>query len=352
MVEKSEAGRLAFPAQQSAPHLLFGIKDTVFGVHVGNVHEIVLLPELKMLAERKSHFIGAVNLRGNIVPVMDLELRFGRKLGCYSLNDYLLVLESGGKRVAVVVNDVLGVKQLDLKQDDNTANDSTEREIAASCIHQMVSVDDQIVMLLNIDGLFSSAGPVEAEYLDEDAATELPSITAGASDVELAVFRRRANQLRQSSLGLEADEMTSLAVAEISGEFYAFELDYVREFFEVQEITPVPCCPAKIIGNVNLRGDVVTVIDVRGQLNLPSEDRIAKGKVIIAQTDEMTVGVLVDALHGVTYLPSAEVTSLRTAVNAATKGTAPFRETMMSIVDVPSLLALDRWVIDEEVGHR
>ena len=97
MADERETG-LRLQAKEPARFLLFSIKGTMYGVHVSCVNEILLLPELKLFAERTGHFIGAVNLRGDIVTVMDLELRFGRKRGRYAVHDYLLVLESGDRR--------------------------------------------------------------------------------------------------------------------------------------------------------------------------------------------------------------------------------------------------------------
>ena len=352
---------LEFQAGELVSYLLFRVKDSVYGVHVRCVNEIVLLPELKVIAERTRHFVGVVNLRGDVVPVMDLELRLGRKRSRASIDDYLLVLEFEDRRLALIVNDVLGVERIE--QENRKGDGAAELGFDATAIESIATVDDRIVMLLDINGLMTSAGPLPTEGLLVDETAESESLSFAASrgskeafvSKDLAVFRRRADQLRQSSMGQESEEWTSLAVAEIGGEFYGFELEFVREFFEVQQITAVPCCPPYIIGNLNLRGDVVTVIDIRSHLNLPIEGRIAKGKVIIAQTDEMTVGVMVDQLHGVFYLPVVDVSSAASGVSAAgdtpIKGTVQFNETMMSILDLSKLLSLESWVVDEVVGH-
>ncbi len=352
-----KTGLLEFQAAELVSYLLFRVKDSVYGVHVRCVNEIVLLPELKAIAERTRHFVGVVNLRGDVVPVMDLELRLGRKRSRASIDDYLLVLEFEDQRVALIVNDVLGVERIE--QNKLKSDGAADLGFDATAIESIATVDDRIVMLLDINGLMASVGPPTAGLpVDEYAESESLSIVASAGSEavvseELAIFRRRADQLRQSSMGQESEEWTSLAVAEIGGEFYGFELEFVREFFEVQQITPVPCCPPYIIGNLNLRGDVVTVIDIRSHLNLPVERRIAKGKVIIAQTDELTVGIVVDQLHGVFYLPFVDVTPasvVSAAGDTPIKGTAPFNETMMSILDLPKLLALKSWVVDEAIG--
>jgi len=347
---------LGFTTLAHVPYLLFRVKDSVYGIHVRSVNEIVLLPELTMIAQRARQFIGVVNVRGMVVPVMDLELRFGRKSGNFSLGDYLLVLGYEDRSVALVVNDVLGVQKVAAEQLAHESTDSARIGSEDACIDRVASIDDQIVMLLDVESLFSSTAEPATEIGDASAETESLLLFASASPAEQAVFHRRAARLRQSDSTEETAEMMPLAVAEIEGEFFGFDLTYVREFFETSQVTPVPCCPQRIIGNVNLRGDILTVVNIRGQLNLPAQGLRGIGKIVVSRTDDLIVGILVDELHGVHYLPTTEITDVSCGAQsdgvAPLVGTAPYRDTLMSILDLPKLLAIENWAVDEEVGRR
>ena len=351
MAEKGHKTRLLeYTAQQRVPYLLFRLQDSVYGVHVRSVHEIVLLPELKTIAERAPYHIGVLNLRGAVVPVMDLELRFGRKSGVYSLTDYLLVLEHNNRFLGLVVHDVLGVERVKSEQFESVSL-CTKAQVDTPCVDRLANIDEKIVMLLDLAGLFSSSD--DWTTADNGNDTQSQSIISTSSPDDQALLRRRADQLRQSSIEHETADFLPVALAEIGGEYFAFELEFVKEFFETRTITPVPCCPPQILGNVNLRGDVLTVIDIRAQLNLPAISGAANGKIIVARMDDWIVGVLVDELHGVLYLPAAEITSVpsgaQTGDDASIKGTAPFRDSMMGIVDLPKLLKLENWVVDDEI---
>ena len=346
---------LEFHTQAGVPHLLCRIKDSVYCVNVQSVNEIVPLPELKRVAERTRYLIGVLDLRGRVVPVMNLELRFGRKSDRYSVNDYLLVLECRNELLAIIVNHVLGVERVDQQQLESVSSRQPKAGVEATCMDKIVKIDDEIVMLLDVDRLFTSSDSGAMEEQSDVVEEEPHSFVAAAPPDEQAVFRRRAEQLRQSSAGEEKTQFMPLAIAEISGEFVAFELAFVREFFEASQITPVPCCPRQILGNVNLRGNVLTVIDVRGPLNLSPLVGKPAGKIIVVTTDELTVGVLVDELHGVHYLPVTELANVPSGAlsvaSAPVKGTAPFGNEMMSVLDLGKLLALENWVVDEEVAH-
>jgi purine-binding chemotaxis protein CheW len=148
-------------------------------------------------------------------------------------------------------------------------------------------------------------------------------------------------------------DAVSLAVVELEGEFFALEFDYIREFFQALRVTPVPCCPPHVIGNVNLRGDILTVIDVRGALNMPVKPAGTAGKVVVVQLEDAVFGVLVDEWHDVVNLAVSEILSVPGGIQAEgySKGTARFQDTMMSVLDVPKLMALEQWVVEEEAGR-
>lgn len=100
------------PVAEGTPYLLFRASDKVYAIEVAAVREIILLPALKPLAEKSAALVGLLNVRGAIVPVMDLELRLGRMPKGYSLEHRLLLLQSGDRSLAIVVVAVLGVERI------------------------------------------------------------------------------------------------------------------------------------------------------------------------------------------------------------------------------------------------
>ena len=113
-------------------------------------------------------------------------------------------------------------------------------------------------------------------------------------------------------------------------------------------MTPVPCCPSHIIGNVNLRGNVLTLIDIRAALNLPGVRPGSGGKAVVVKINGVEVGILVDALHDVMNVRTAEIISPGVAqAERPIKGTAKYGNRLMSILDLPKLLRLEEWQVNE-----
>ena len=345
MADRTHGRRLEYHASQ---YLLFQLRDSTYAVPVASVNEIVLLPELMPIDERPPHFVGVVDLRGAIVPVIDLAKRLGRPVSSYSVDDYLLVLEHAGQQVALIANDTRGVHSLATSPE--RAADSTA-EPAEACVSQVVTIDDKIVMVLDLNQVLSSCNQSDVA---SGTGAERVSVEFASED-ERELLRRRAEHLRQSGSSTEADQLSPFAVAEIDGEFFGFDLRHVREFCEPRQIAHVPCCPEHIVGNVNVRGDVLTVIDIRRELNLPRRDWGAGAKIIVARTAEMTVGLMVDELHGVVYrLTAGDVDNLGGSPSVSppvVAGTSQFGDGVMCLLNLPVLLELNRWVVDDEVPH-
>lgn len=99
------------------------------------------------------------------------------------------------------------------------------------------------------------------------------------------------------------------------GQFATFQLDAlwlgidiscIREINRIGEITPVPDANACVRGVINLRGDVVTVMDLRTILRLPPGETTPRPRLIIVESGEEQIGLLVDRVADVVTVQRAE----------------------------------------------
>src|SRR3989338_3908082 len=142
-----------------------------------------------------------------------------------------------------------------------------------------------------------------------------------------------------------------LAVVELDGEYFGIELHAVQEFCDIAQPSLIPCCPPHILGAISLRGNLLTLLDLRGALNLPRASQDS-GKAVITRAPtppgagigEQLVGVAVDEVHDVVYLRVEALQAAPAAHGAEVKGTAPYGGKMMAILNLPALLAREEWV--------
>jgi purine-binding chemotaxis protein CheW len=319
--------------------------------------------------------VGACNLRGRIVPVIDLHLRFGQQRPPYRTTDVLVVLENGESAFGIIAS---GVQEVTQVVEEALPAGDRQSDAGGRFIRGLARLNEQLVMLLDVERLLGPgelpvAGDARQTTADDGRQTadgegslsssvlrppsSVPSTGEGsfspeATPEERAIFRRRAQDLAPPMEQEESDGLASLAVVTLNGECYGIDLGLVREFAPLRSVTPVPCCPAHVVGQMNLRGDIITLVDVRGALEMPLEEAGDSRQVVVIAAGELVAGVLVDAMVDVFSLRPADVASVPAAVRAPAAeylaGTAPYREKMLGILDLQALLTGGRLVVREE----
>ncbi len=144
----------------------------------------------------------------------------------------------------------------------------------------------------------------------------------------------------------------------LGGEQFGLALEGVREFCGVRNASPVPCCPPHIVGQMNLRGDILTLIDIRSLLGARSTPPgqgpgQPQDKVVVMESQGMLTGVLVDEVLDVLYLsPSAIDATPAAAPQMSGKyfsGGVRHGAQMLCLLDLPKMLREGGLEVDETV---
>jgi len=100
-----------------------------------------------------------------------------------------------------------------------------------------------------------------------------------------------------------------LVVFKLGREEYAVSILQVQEIKRITEITRVPHTPEYIKGVINLRGSVLPVIDLKKRLNLPQQVSTEDARIIIVKVNEISVGMMVDAVSEVMTINEKNIDS-------------------------------------------
>jgi purine-binding chemotaxis protein CheW len=106
---------------------------------------------------------------------------------------------------------------------------------------------------------------------------------------------------------LVTDPITQWVTFMLDNEKYGINVMQVREVLRNIEIAPVPGAPSYVLGIINLRGNVVTVIDTRARFGLPTVEINEDSRIIIVETMGQTVGLLVDSIAEVADIPKSQI---------------------------------------------
>lgn len=96
---------------------------------------------------------------------------------------------------------------------------------------------------------------------------------------------------------------------QLGRETYGINVMQVKEVLRYSEIAPVPGSPEYVIGIINLRGNVVTVIDTRCRFCMETVEVTDQSRIVILEGEEQTIGILVDSVAEVVYLKASEIDS-------------------------------------------
>jgi purine-binding chemotaxis protein CheW len=123
-----------------------------------------------------------------------------------------------------------------------------------------------------------------------------------------SILQERARQLAQALPADRPDDSVLQVVEFVLGnERYAFETRSVREVRPLRQLTPVPCTPAHVLGIVNLRGQILSVIDIRRFFGLPQRGLAELDKMIVLHGGGMEFGVYADQVAGTRTVPAADL---------------------------------------------
>jgi purine-binding chemotaxis protein CheW len=130
-------------------------------------------------------------------------------------------------------------------------------------------------------------------------------------------------------------------------EVYGINVMQVQEVLRITEIAPVPGAPPYVLGIINLRGNVVTVIDTRTRFGLPTKETDDASRIIVIESEKQVVGILVDAVAEVVELRESEIDA---APNVGTEessryiqGVATMEDSLLILVDLNKLLTDEEW---------
>ena len=143
------------------------------------------------------------------------------------------------------------------------------------------------------------------------------------------------------------DEVLQWVTFRLANETYGINVMQVQEVLRFSDIAPVPGAPPYVLGIINLRGNVVTVIDTCQRFGLPPIEMTDNTRIVIIETDHQVIGILVDAVAEVVYLKRSEI---ETTPNVGNDESAKFiqgvshREgELLILVDLNKLLGEEEW---------
>ena len=193
----------------------------------------------------------------------------------------------------------------------------------------------------------------------ETARLDLERGSTPTLEEKKKILKARAKVLaREAKKEVAAEEYLEVVEFLLAYEKYGIESSYVREVYPLKELTPLPCTPPFILGIISVRGQILSVIDIKKFFHLPDKGLGDLNKVIILHSDKpalskvegMEFGILADVILGTLSIPLNEVQpSLPTLTDIRAKYLKGVAKDRLVILDGEKLLLDKKLIVHEEV---
>lgn len=132
--------------------LFFDIGETVYGIEIKYINEIIGIEQITVVPKIPEHIKGVINIRGKVVPVISIRKRFGMEEIPYDDRTCIIVLEfEDGNQVGVIVDrvhEVIVVKQSEISKVPDAKNVNSNRYLKS-----IINMESGIRLLLDCDKL-------------------------------------------------------------------------------------------------------------------------------------------------------------------------------------------------------
>ncbi|MFY9504231.1 MAG: chemotaxis protein CheW [Dethiobacteria bacterium] len=139
----------------------------------------------------------------------------------------------------------------------------------------------------------------------------------------------------------------------LNNEEFACDINNVREVLKMVKVTPLPQSLKFVEGVINLRGEVIPVVDLRKRFNLPEVDYSERSRIIIVEVGPSQVGLIVDEVSEVLRLSSSQIQASPSGItggdNELIVGVGKIEQRLLIILNLEYILSTEEQLALEDI---
>lgn len=303
--EENGAGRAESNAGGTRQFVIFHIEDEMFALSLSEVQEIIRFPDIVRLPLSPRSLEGLANLRGTVLPVINLRDAFNFPTLAHDDSTRVVVLDRG-HAVGLVVDRMANVVTVE-----------ADRIEAAETLGTLVDTDVLTGMIKAVDGR-SMVMILDAKRLVQ---REFSAILDRAPSAARPVDGQKPNTDIQDERQADEDQLVSF---EVAGQEYAFPIETVEEIVQMPAVvTHVPNAPGHVLGVITLRDRLLPLVSLRELFGLPAVRLTEANKVVVVSLGgdgRFSVGVVMDSVKEVLRVARSQVEPVPSLLGQAGPG--------------------------------
>jgi len=165
------------------------------------------------------------------------------------------------------------------------------------------------------------------------------------------VLSVRASMLAQvPNKGEEASSINQYVTVRLGNEHFGLDVRFVREIQPLKDLTLIPCTPDFIVGAVNIRGNILPLLDIKQFFGMPRSNIMDSSKVIVIHDGDLQIGILGDSVEEVVRLATDDIDpQLATLSGIQEEFIRGVSDSHIIILDIEALITDRRIVIQEDI---
>lgn len=281
-------------------YLFFTLGDSKYALNISQVVEIMKLPMLEYPQKLSNNIVGLLNYNNFTINILDLRFYLGIKVTPYSVSNQLIIVKTDESIFGLIIDKIGDI--ISIEQSHIEAFPAVSEERIIEFLYKM---ENETVSVININAIENIIKQGCAQ-VDVD----IPSLFPHDDDSKYKMVQRNQALLEKFESNLitnifSQDKFTAFSLGE---NIYCINLEYVREFLKNSSITKIPCDLDYIAGIITIRGDFVSVIDLKKFLNFGDSGSNVdyegnKNNIIVVEAFDYVMGFLVDEIFNITEIP-------------------------------------------------
>ncbi|PKM76409.1 MAG: chemotaxis protein [Firmicutes bacterium HGW-Firmicutes-15] len=311
----------------------FLLGNEEFALEIEHVREIIRYPEIVKVPNMPDYIKGVISLRDTLMPIIDMRIKLGTSDDTVTDSTRVVVVDVDSIRIGLVVDRVYEVARI--------ARDTIfppPQAISGETRDRLKGIarldkGKRIIMLLE-----------PREIMTREELEDIGQLDSSPNE----------EKDEENTLQVELDE-EQMVVFKLAGEQYGVRITQVQEINRLSQITKVPRAAKFVEGVVNLRGDVIPVIDLRKRFEIESKDYTEFTRIIVSDINNKKIGIIVDEVMEVLRIPGKLVEEAPDILNgnqaqSFMNGIANLGNRMIMMLNLENILVEKEWQKIADIG--
>lgn len=323
--------------QKKNTHLYFQIGDNKYAVNSENVLEIMKLPALDYPQKLPNNIVGLLKYNNFVINIVDIRFYLDIEVKPYTVHNELLIVKTDELIYGIITDKVIGILPF-----DSALVDAIPYADSNTVIDSLYKINNETVFIINI---YSIENLLKKHQ--EWAQVEIPKLFPQDENSKTIMAKRTLEIVNKSTMKLASSELhikNKYISFNLNSNTYCIALDYVKEVLKDTSITNVPGTPNFIEGIMNLRGDYITVINLKHFLGLEAGTTSDKKPVVIIKCNELKLALLIDKINELFEFQQDNINELNDGYFA---NEFIYNDTLYTILNVEKIASDKRIIITD-----